>query len=79
LIPFPSDLSSLFLCSGLIIPRQLNRFSSEQCSQQRNNVVRSSFVLGTPSFIFGSPRKLVISSALLVDSRYASFFYLFSQ
>ncbi|KAJ7232501.1 hypothetical protein C8J57DRAFT_1578787 [Mycena rebaudengoi] len=36
--------------------------------EQRNNVVRSSFVLGTPGFILSSLRKLIIHPALLVDS-----------
>jgi hypothetical protein len=75
LILFPNNLSSPFFCSGLIIPRQLNLLSSEQ----RNNVVRSSFVLGTPGFIFGSPRKLVVNPAFFVDSGCAGFLYSFSQ
>jgi hypothetical protein len=66
-IYFPNDLSSLVFHSGLTVP-----------SEQRNNVIRGSFILGTPSFTFGSPRKLIINPALLVDSGCASFLYYFS-
>jgi hypothetical protein len=52
-----------FFSSGITIPRE-----------QRNNIIRGSFILGTPSFTFGS---LIINPALLVDSGCAGFLYSF--
>jgi hypothetical protein len=51
-----------FFYSGFLIPTR--QFDHLLCLL-RNNSVRSSFVLARS--IFGSPRKLNISSALLVD------------
>ncbi|KAJ7229241.1 hypothetical protein C8J57DRAFT_1252019 [Mycena rebaudengoi] len=60
----PMIIHKLGRMLGFLSLHQFGRLPGEQ----GNNVVRSSFVLGTPGFILGSPRKLIIHLALLVDS-----------